>query len=148
MELRTEIEIAAAPGAVWAILADFPGYASWNPFIVHIVGELRVGAKLAVTLSPPGGSDTTFHPKVLVADPERELRFRGALVRGLFDDEHFLQLAEVSPGRTRVVHGANLTGLMVRAMGGSITNLARGCVYMNQALQRQVEQGPGRRRPR
>jgi uncharacterized protein YndB with AHSA1/START domain len=45
-ELRTEIEIAAPPERVWAVLADFDSYPEWNPFIRRIRGQPAAGSKL------------------------------------------------------------------------------------------------------
>jgi len=141
MELRTEIEIDAPPSAVWDILSDFPRYGEWNPFIPHIAGELRVGAKLEVVLAPPGGNEMTFRPKVLVVDPGRELRWRGhLLVPGLFDGEHFFRLSEARPGLTRLAHGEDFKGVLVRLARKALTNTARGFVFMNQALKRRAEE--------
>ncbi|HEX7668313.1 MAG TPA: SRPBCC family protein [Polyangiaceae bacterium] len=63
MELRTEIEIARAPSAVWSVLLDFSSYRDWNPFIPMISGEARVGATLEVLLAFPSGRELTFRPK-------------------------------------------------------------------------------------
>lgn len=143
MELRTEIEIAAEPSAVWRVLVDFPHFADWNPFIPFIAGEPKVGARLEVLLSPPNGREMTFRPKVLVVDEDRELRWLGHfLFRGLFDGEHFFRLIELGGGRTRFVHGENFSGLLVKPMTGLLTSTARGFVFMNQALKRRVESGP------
>jgi hypothetical protein len=143
MELRTEIEIDASPAVVWGVLCDFPRYAEWNPFIPQISGELRVGAKLEVVISPPGGREMSFRPRILVVDPEKELRWRGRLfVPGLFDGEHFFCLVGVAQGRTRLAHGEDFTGLLVKLAGRALTNTARGFVFMNQALKRRVEEGP------
>ncbi len=140
MEIRTEIEIDAPPKPVWNALTDFSRYRDWNPFIARIEGELRAGAKLEVSLSPPGGSDVTIRPTLLVVEPEKELRWRGQLMaRALFAGEHFFQLVPVAPSRTRLVHGEDFTGILVKALAGSITKAARGFVYMNQALKRHVE---------
>jgi uncharacterized protein YndB with AHSA1/START domain len=43
-ELRTEIDIAAAPEEVWAQLVDLPSYAGWNPFILAASGSAAVGS--------------------------------------------------------------------------------------------------------
>lgn len=49
-ELRREIDIDAPPAAVWAVLTDTRSYSEWNPFIPHLAGELREGAKLEVRI--------------------------------------------------------------------------------------------------
>lgn len=140
MELRTEIEIAAAPGAVWSVLLDFPSYRDWNPFIPTISGEARVGAELEVLIASPSGREMTFRPKVLTVVPGEELRWLGHLFfRGLFDGEHFFRLTEIAAGRTRFVHGENFTGILLKPMTGRLTDTARGFVFMNQALKRRVE---------
>lgn len=148
MELRTELEIDAPPERVWEVLADFAAYHEWNPFITAIAGELRQGAELSVTVSPPESDDARFRPRVLVCEEPRELRWRGQLwVKGLFDGEHYFQCLEAPEGRTRFVHGENFSGLLVRFVGQRLTHVARGFVYMNQALKERVE-GTGRRASR
>lgn len=37
--ISTEIDIAAPPNAVWAVLTDFDRYNEWNPFIVKLSGD-------------------------------------------------------------------------------------------------------------
>ena len=142
MQLRTEIEIAASPARVWQVLTDFTRYHEWNPFITSIGGELRVGRKLKITISPPESREMSFTPDLLVHEPNQELRWRGqVLFKGLFDGEHFFQLSEPRDGHTRFVHGEDFTGFLVRFMTGRLTHVARGFVYMNQALKKRVESG-------
>jgi len=81
-ELRREIDIEAPPAAVWAVLTDMHSYTEWNPFIPHLAGELREGAKLEVRIEPPGGRAMTFKPTLLGV--ERELRWRGRLLLPAF----------------------------------------------------------------
>ena len=144
MQLRTEIEIEAAPEQVWSVLADFPRYNEWNPFIVRAKGELVRGQRIEVMLSmPESNREMTFRPELVVVDPARELRWKGRLlVPGLFDGEHFFQLSEAAPRRTRFVHGENFSGIFVKFMGRTLTHTSRGFVYMNQALKRRVEGHP------
>lgn len=140
MELRTEIDIAAPPARVWQVLTDFSAYHEWNPFVTSITGKPLVGAKLALTLSPPQSDEMKFRPTVLVCDEPRELRWLGKLwIPGLFDGEHFFQCNEAAEGHTRFVHGENFKGLLVKLVGQRLTNVARGFVYMNEALKRRVE---------
>ena len=92
-ELRREIDIDAPPAAVWTVLTDTRSYSEWNPFMPHLAGELREGAKLEVRIEPPGGRAMTFKPTVLAVEPDRELRWRGRLLLpGIFDGEHILHV--------------------------------------------------------
>ena len=142
MELRTEIEIEAAPAAVWDVLTHFASYPEWNPFIVRAKGELRASERLELTMSlPDSNREHVVRPRLLLCDAPRELRWLGHLwVKGLFDGEHFFRLHESDPGRTRLIHGEDVSGLLVRFALGTIAEVTRGFVYMNQALKRRVEQ--------
>ena len=140
VELRTEIEILAPPAAVWGVLVDFLRFPDWNPFIPFISGELQIDARLEVLFALPDGSEVTIRPRVLAVVREQELRWIGHFfLRGLFDGEHFFRLVEIAPGRTRFVHGENFSGILLKPMTGRVTNMARGFVFMNQALKRRVE---------
>ncbi|HEX9619859.1 MAG TPA: SRPBCC domain-containing protein [Polyangiaceae bacterium] len=140
MQLRTEIVIDAPPAEVWRVLTDFRAYHEWNPFITSIAGELRVGARLNVVMSPPEGAERRFRPEIVGYEEQRELRWRGHLwLDALFRGEHFFLLSRADGDGTRLVHGEDFSGLLVKLMGRSLTQAARGFVYMNRALKRRVE---------
>lgn len=140
MELNTEVVIAAPVEEVWRILTDFGAYSEWNPLITKIAGEARPGCTLEVEISLPEGNSSTFRPAVLVVTPNRELRWRGKLgFPWLFQGEHFFKL-EPSGSGTRFIHGEHFSGVLVKFMGRTLTQTARGFVYMNQALKRHAEQ--------
>lgn len=87
--INTEIEIHASAERVWGLLTDFAHFPQWNPFIRRISGEARAGARLEAFLQPPGARGMTFHPVVLKAEQNRELRWIGRLwMPKLFDGEH------------------------------------------------------------
>jgi hypothetical protein len=140
MELRTEIEIDATPAAVWQVLTDFRRYPEWNPFIVSIEGQLSPGGELRVALSPPESREYHILPQVVRCEPEQELRWRGQWgARFLFQGEHFFRLVALDGARTRFIHGEDFNGILVRWLGRQLTHVARGFVFMNQALKRRVE---------
>jgi hypothetical protein len=141
MELRTEILIHAAPEKVWAILTDFGAYHEWNPFITELLGEPREGSGLSVTVAPPEGSEQTFRPILLKVDPTHELRWRGTFgFAWLFSGEHFFLLeADDNGSKTRLVHGEDFHGVLVKFLGPLLTRVARGFVLMNQSLKRRAE---------
>ena len=138
------VDISASPTRVWAILTDFAAYPLWNPFIRSLVGGQRPGGRLRVTAQPEGGSPMSFKPTLLVFDPERELRWKGRLgLPGLFDGEHYFELAEPAPGRVRLIHGERFSGLLVPVVfrGAMRQGIERGFNAMNQALKRRAEAG-------
>jgi hypothetical protein len=134
------IEIDAAPETVWRELADTRSYPDWNPFIRRLDGELREGARLEVEITPPDGRAMTFKPKVLAAEPGRELRWLGhLLVRGLFDGEHRFEIEPLEGGRSRLTQSERFTGLLVRPLGGGLGKTERGFEAMDQALKARIE---------
>jgi hypothetical protein len=143
--LRSEIDIAAAAETVWRVLADFSAYPSWNPFVRFICGQQMLGARLSVTVQPPGGKAMSFRPRLLVFEPNRELRWKGQLlVPGLFDGEHYFQLTESMPGKTHLVHGEVFSGVLVPLVlrGSARAGTARGFEAMNRALKVRAEAQP------
>lgn len=140
MQLCTEIEINAPAGVVWEILLAGDRYHEWNPFITTLEGRLAVGEELNVVVSPPDSSDFRFRPRVLVVKPEQELRWKGNVFFDfVFAGEHYFTLEPLSETRTRVTHGEQFSGMLLRLLGRQMTATARGFVFMNQALKRRAE---------
>jgi hypothetical protein len=140
MEIRSELEIAAPAAEVWGILTDFPRYQEWNPFITEIKGDAVVGGSLQLSLSLPEGRDYRLRSTLIKMEENWELRWRAHLLfPGLFDGEHFLRVQELDPRRTRFVQGENFSGVLLRFSGRTLTQVARGFDYMNEALKRRAE---------
>ena len=136
--IETAIDIAAPPSAVWGVLIDFAAYPDWNPFIRRLQGEAKAGARLDVTVQPPGGRAMTFKPTVLSVEPDRELRWLGrVLMPGLFDGEHGFRIEPTASG-CRFHHGETFTGLLVPLFAGMLASTERGFQAMNEALARRV----------
>jgi hypothetical protein len=137
-EIRTQIEIDAAPEQVWKVLTDFDAYEQWNPFIVSAKGDAREGATLTNKLKSDG-EVTTFEPTVLVAKRGRELRWIGRFgVPGIGDGEHYFRLEDAGNGRTRLVQGETFTGVLVPFAGG-LLQVEDEFAAMNKALKERVE---------
>jgi len=145
MEIRSELEIAAPAAEVWGILTDFPRYQEWNPFITEIKSEGVVGGPVELLLSLPEGRDHRLKSTLLRIEENFELRWRAhLLLPGLFDGEHFLRVIELDPRRTRFVQGENFSGVLLRFSGRTLTQVARGFDYMNEALKRRAEANTAR----
>ena len=143
-QLHTQIEIDAPAKRVWELLTDFASYPQWNPFIRHISGRLAPGERLQARLEPPGGRAMTFKPKVLAAEPNRELRWLGhLLVPGLFDGDHTFAIEALEENRVRFVQREVFKGLLVPLLARSLdNNTRRGFEEMNRALKERAEAPP------
>ena len=123
------------------MLTDFAAYPEWNPFVRRGEGEVRVGARLHVYIQPSGGKGMSFRPTVLVADPNRELRWLGHLwVPGLFDGEHSFSIEPLSEGRVRFIQRERFGGLLLPFLSKTLDgDTRRGFEEMNRALKLRSE---------
>jgi hypothetical protein len=113
-EIRSETVIDGTPADVWAVLTDFSRYGGWNPGFDKAEGRAVVGETLHLTFAKEGGRGMRMHPRVLVAEPGRELRWLGHLLMpGIFDGEHRFQIEEMEPGRVRFIQSEVFRGLFV-----------------------------------
>lgn len=73
-------EIAAPPSAVWAVLGDFGGVASWNPFVesAEISGA---GVGMTRTITARGGARVVERLEIR-DDAERRVRYSVQLENG------------------------------------------------------------------
>ena len=63
--IYSEIEIAAPPEHVWAVLADLASYPQWHPVFREASGQLAAGSTITLTSTHPT-SDRTMTAKVKV----------------------------------------------------------------------------------
>lgn len=140
-EIVTTIRMAAAPESVWRVLVAFDRYPEWNPFIPFIQGAAEPGARLQVTIAPPGRRAMAFRPEVLRALPGQELSWLGRLgVAGLFDGEHRFVLGADDAGTT-FTQRETFSGVLVPLLWWRLAGPVRqGFEAMNMALKRRVEE--------
>ena len=112
-DILTTIEIRAPPAAVWSVLTDADDYPAWNPMIAGLKGRLARGAVIE-TIEGYGADRTVIWPRVLIADRERELRWRGHLwgVPGLLVGEHYFLLRPTARG-TLFTQGEHFGGALL-----------------------------------
>jgi hypothetical protein len=140
-ELHTDIEIAARPEQIWAVLTDFAAYPRWNPFIRYVHGVAEEGRSLEVFVRGRGAPRTTFRSRVLVANRPHELRWRGHLfMPGAFIDEHRFLIDPLPDGGSRFEQTGRFSGLLTPMLRSTIDReIQRGLREMNAALKGLVE---------
>ena len=143
-EIYTEIEINASAEKVWRVLTDFAAYPMWNPFVRHVEGDVSVGSHPQVYIEPSGGNGMLFRPTVLVAEPNRELRWLGHLwLPGLFDGEHSFSIKPLGEGHVRFVQRERFKGLLLPFLSKMLDgDIQRGFEEMNRALKLRAESAP------
>lgn len=139
-DVRTETFIAAPPERVWAELVDFASWSSWNPFIVSMSGEARLGTPVVLKARSPDGRVFGFRSRLDTVVEARELSWTGG-VPGVFGGRHWMRLTPVDGG-VRFEHGESFRGLVVAIMGAKgMGELVPAYDAMNAALKARVETG-------
>jgi len=134
---ETEIFIKAPPERVWALLTDPEAHAAWNPMLHAVEGRFTPGRRVRLIMRTPSGGTMRFRPRVLVADPGRELRWLGRLgLPRLFDGEHYFRLIPEAGG-TRLIQGERFRGLLLWAM--DVQQFRAGFEGGNAALKAMAE---------
>jgi hypothetical protein len=138
--IHTDVEIAASPEKVWAVLSDFESYPEWNPYITSIKGEPKAGTKLEVTLQAKGKKPRTFKPEVTQAEPGRVFEWLGHLgVKGIFDGRHHFEL-EATDNGTHFVQREEFSGILVLPILKMVRESTEGGFHlMNRALKERAE---------
>lgn len=120
-QLQAEVEIEAPPERVWAVLTDFASYPLWSGWKGKISGEARKGAWLKVLATPRPGKIKMTLFRVMVADPERELRW--SALYGPFwalSGQRYWVLEPRVGNRTRLTFGEAYFGWMVPLLRGML----------------------------
>ena len=140
-EIEEALEIVTRPAEIWWQLTNFEAYSEWNPFITRVEGRPREGARLSVTIDPASMPAFTFRPKVIAAEPERKLAWRGRVgVPNLFDGEHAFIIETIGIDRVCFRQRERFSGIFAPGALG----LVEGCLResfrrMNEALRQRAE---------
>ena len=139
--ISAEVEIAAPPERVWAVLADLPSYPQWHPVFVAVTGQLAAGSKLTITTThPTSGRTMTGTVRVLTAEPGTELRWVSKLAGLPISDRRFL--LSPSSGGTLLVQAGTYRGLGGSRGRGTVKSISRiqdTFAAINQAIKQQAE---------
>lgn len=147
LTVRACAEIEAPIERVHAIMTDFARYGEWNPFVVAIAGEARVGAQLTldVRFHDGGRNRVRVRVEVLARSAERaELTYRllGPLASlGLVRSTRRQVLTRLGEGRTRYETEETFTGLFTAFLPRA--GIQRGFEDHARALGQRAERPSG-----
>lgn len=100
-----------------------------------------MNSTLDVLLQPLGQRGMRFHPKVLVAEPPRELRWLGRAwgIPKLFDGEHSFRIERLDVNGVRFIQQEIFTGILVSLLDNTLSAAERSFGEMNEALKARAE---------
>jgi hypothetical protein len=123
--------IAADAEAVWAVLSNGPGWATWDSGVDRVEGRIVLGETVKIRSQVAPGR--AFPVKVTAFEPLARLRFSGGMPLGLFRGVRTYELSPAAGGGTafhmREEYTGPLLGLIWRSMpdlGPSFDRFARG----------------------
>ena len=138
-EIRTEIIINASANQVWNVLTDFSSYKNWNPFLISIKGELKVGSTLINRLKI-NEKIQTFKPTVIEIIPGKSFKWRGKLPLGMFNGEHAFEIETIHEQQVKLIHSEIFTGWLSGVILKQVEEGTRnGFIAMNKAVKLEVE---------
>lgn len=141
-EIKTEIDIAAPPSKVWAIIADINQWQAWSPIIKESQGTAALGSKLSITMvgKEKGEDGPTYHPVVTELDEPKALRWRAHMLAGfVFTNYKVIELEQTASG-TRLIHKEMFKGMLAPIFCGQMEEGVPPMLNaMNQALKELAE---------
>jgi uncharacterized protein YndB with AHSA1/START domain len=147
-ELTAEIDINAAPAAVWALISDLSNMSRWSPQVVRtkvIPSPTRLGSRM-INLNKQGWKRWPTNGKVVRFEEEKEIGFRITENRTIWS----FTLEPTATGGTHVTHkreapdGISMlsTVLTKAALGGQepfVAELRKGMAQTLSRIKAEVE---------
>jgi hypothetical protein len=133
--------VEARKPEVWRVLTDFDAYDEWNPVFREAAGEAREGSTLELEAVLPGHDPESLDAEVLIARPDRKLRWQDRLVvPGLRDWEYEFVLEPLEAGRVLVFQQLRIEGLLAPFADKKAAQ--RALELVAEALQQRLGQAP------
>jgi hypothetical protein len=140
-EVRTEIELHSCVSAAWKILTDFSSFHIWNPVIIQIIGEARLGEKLKISVRTNKGKTRIYRPTITKLEENHELRWKGkSFIPGFLNGERIFIFQEISRDYIRLLHSELFSGFGTIIAGRRlIEDVESSLQQMNNAFKKRVE---------
>lgn len=140
--IQTEIDIAATPEKVWAVLSDVNAWHEWSPIINHSEGEVILGATLSITMigEKEYQDGPKYHPRITRVDAPYLFQWQAImLLSGLMTNYKVFEL-QATPTGTRLIHTESFQGMVVPIFRNSFDrNVPTMLNVMNEGLKEELE---------
>lgn len=141
--IERDIEIAAPPEKVWAVLVDLAAYPDWNLYAVKVEGKPELGEQIRVTIVQEDWKQPlVVMPTITRVDRGREFGWHGSLgLPGIHETDHYFQMEPLGAGGTRLHHAEEFRGWLAWLLGSEASREFTGRAFqtMNENLKARVE---------
>ena len=141
-EIRTEIEIAAPPEKVWAVLSDVAKWQEWSPIINKSVGSAELGNTLEITMlgKEEGQDGPVYSPEVIKFEAPKIFQWRAHMMAGfIMTNDKVFELEKTGSG-TKLIHKELFSGMLAPIFCGKMEEGVPPMLNaMNKALKKLVE---------
>jgi len=128
--------IDARPEAIWALLTDAPGYASWDSGVVRVEGRIAPQEKIKVVSE--ANPKRAFGVKVTEFAPGERMTWSGGMPLGLFKGVRTFTLSPEGPS-TRFTMREEYSGPMLPLIWRSMPDLGRSFEQFASGLKARAE---------
>jgi len=133
--------VDSTPEKIWSVLTNFKEYENWNPFMIKIIGDAKLGSKIEVQIQTVKGKKRTYKPIITKFEINKELRWKGkSLLPGIFDGERIFIIEKSAHNKVSFLHKEIFKGLGVKLIGSKLDeDLGESFKKMNIALKTRAE---------
>ncbi len=140
--IQSEIEIAAPPEEVWAVISDVNAWHEWSPIINNSEGEAVLGATLSITMigEKKYQDGPKYHPRITRLDAPYSFQWQAVmLLNGIMTNHKIFELQATHTG-TRLIHKESFQGMVVPIFRNSFDrNVPTMLNVMNEGLKEKLE---------
>ncbi len=133
-----KLSIDAHPNEIWEVLTQLSDYPTWNPYIVSMEGELKVGSTMQATLADKKGNRSILTPKVKTLENGQRIVMQNRIALGiLLTANHVFTLHDNGNGTCTFAQCMECRGLLAGRV--NLDTLKEQFERMNTALKVRVE---------
>jgi hypothetical protein len=140
VKLEHRVGIRAPAEAIWAIVSDIEGWASWNPIYPRAEGVLKIGAPLSLDLAMEGQAMRTIRPVIADWIPNEQIHWRLSLLGGLVSTTRYIEIEKLADRACIFYNGEVFGGLLGPSVARRMRPAIRaGFAAMGEAVKAKAE---------
>jgi hypothetical protein len=140
IKFEARIGVQAPPAVLWDLLSDPARWPSWCPIYPQAAGEIRIGARLSLTVDLPGKAPRQAAPTILDWVPQEQILWSDRVWRGWAKPMRFIEIDQLDANACIVANGEVYRGTFAELYAEANRKaLKRGFAVFNEALKAEAE---------